>query len=804
MITQSATGGRSGGCGCGGGGSRSASLYTGSSAGGCSCGGGGGCGCGGGGQCETCATETIVRPNFFSGQLLTEDDLQLLGDYVAAKNRLHNRHLFGDGVVCGLEVTCHPCGGGQVIVGAGYALDCCGNDIVVQCQQTLDINRMVRALRQERLGGFDCGDPCAKPATKPETAPAGTATGTAGASAAARARELFNVGDIAGALVTGGSLPPIARLPGTPRPTSATPETPETPAPPPRERREYCLYVRYCQSLTDPVSPYATDDPCGPVTCRETRMREGFRFELRCREEQRGPVSVLSRVCECFEDFPQLERAQKSLASIGKYTETVRAAIERLRTGEPIQFEPASVDELRQALEALKAAPAARPTPAAAAEGTPLREAARSTVPHAAAEPAAGQDVAERVGRTIDAARDAATLLARFLATEPARRQELMTARPELIELTRTAPATLREAMQRIEPELDALPTPWDREHVRAHLEVIGRLASFAEGGATPPRPELESVRQGIIVTERFAQRTMVDLEAIRQWLLDRLDCNPHVTDCTLRRDILAIVLPTTGLVGKQGAYDASQFTDPAKALLRAFYRYVISCVCSAILPVCQPCDDPAVLLACLQVDDCDVVRVCNMDRKFVLNGVTLRYWLPVIADLGDVLERFCCPLVLCDDEDEDDEKLGRRVLTWDRLAVGLLRTTLARACGADYDESRLESIGSAVAWRLRTARSPIIRNVRELQEHVAAATSAAITAAPATVATPAAPAGPLAPGAAAAPSAVSADLVRELRERAEQSASEISALRKQLEDLRRDIPPRRGRRSGPLEGGDR
>src|SRR5277367_2241641 len=126
-------------CGCGGSGAATASP----------------CNCGGGGACATCQGQSYVRPLFFAGQLLTEDDLQSLGDYVVAKNRLHNRHLFGDGVACGLGVTCAPCEKGHVTVNPGYALDCCGNDIVVACPQDLDINQMVHQL-MTKLRQADC------------------------------------------------------------------------------------------------------------------------------------------------------------------------------------------------------------------------------------------------------------------------------------------------------------------------------------------------------------------------------------------------------------------------------------------------------------------------------------------------------------------------------------------------------------------------------------------------------------------------------------------------------------------------
>ena len=130
------------------------------------------CGCGGqkpwGGSagaspctCEdqppACPTSGVLRPNFFAGQLLTEDDLQQITAYSSGKRRLTNRYVFGTGVVCGLKVCpAGPQAPGSIIVEPGYALDCCGNDIVLSCPYTIDVNAMVRAL------GLDCGDPCAQ------------------------------------------------------------------------------------------------------------------------------------------------------------------------------------------------------------------------------------------------------------------------------------------------------------------------------------------------------------------------------------------------------------------------------------------------------------------------------------------------------------------------------------------------------------------------------------------------------------------------------------------------------------------
>ncbi len=216
------------------------------------------CACGGS-TCEPPAA--FLRPRFFPGQLLTEDDLGKLVEYVAAKNRLHNRFLFGDGVVCGLEVACHPCGGGKVIVRPGYALDCCGDDIVVPCATELDVNQMVRDLLRARLG-VDCGDPCKKAAEAGQNGEEADETGAAERAA------------------TSGS-----------RPAATKPETAE---------RRYCLYVRYCEKPAEPVAPYTTDDPCAAQACQFSRIQEGYSFELRCVEEEPDRPDFFQSMSECL------------------------------------------------------------------------------------------------------------------------------------------------------------------------------------------------------------------------------------------------------------------------------------------------------------------------------------------------------------------------------------------------------------------------------------------------------------------------------------------------------------------------
>jgi hypothetical protein len=107
--------------------------------------------------CPVCGgLECLCRPRFFAGQLLTETDLNRLDHYIVAKNKLHNRHLHGWGVACGMEVVCDACGN-QVVVRAGYALSPCGDDIVLCGDETVDICQLIAGCCQPQPD--DCFPP---------------------------------------------------------------------------------------------------------------------------------------------------------------------------------------------------------------------------------------------------------------------------------------------------------------------------------------------------------------------------------------------------------------------------------------------------------------------------------------------------------------------------------------------------------------------------------------------------------------------------------------------------------------------
>ena len=116
--------------------------------------------------CKQCATScgcpactglaTAERPLFGTGMTLSAADLTALQDYVVTKNRLHNRYQHGWGVVCGLEVLCHDCEG-SVTIRPGYAIDPCGDDIVVADAVRFDVLEAIRdCTRLTRRRGDDC------------------------------------------------------------------------------------------------------------------------------------------------------------------------------------------------------------------------------------------------------------------------------------------------------------------------------------------------------------------------------------------------------------------------------------------------------------------------------------------------------------------------------------------------------------------------------------------------------------------------------------------------------------------------
>ena len=79
-------------------------------------------------------SDSLERPRFHFGKLVTPEDLALEQLYFLEKLKRHNRSLHGFGIVSGLRVTTES---GKIAVGAGMALDCQGNEVVIGRVQIL-------------------------------------------------------------------------------------------------------------------------------------------------------------------------------------------------------------------------------------------------------------------------------------------------------------------------------------------------------------------------------------------------------------------------------------------------------------------------------------------------------------------------------------------------------------------------------------------------------------------------------------------------------------------------------------------
>lgn len=95
------------------------------------------CGCA---PCEEpcCELECVDRPRFYCGQLLGDDDLTALVEWTRGRLR-RARYRHGWGVVCGLNVRCDHETPTAVVLSPGYAVDCCGEDIVVCDEVRIDL-----------------------------------------------------------------------------------------------------------------------------------------------------------------------------------------------------------------------------------------------------------------------------------------------------------------------------------------------------------------------------------------------------------------------------------------------------------------------------------------------------------------------------------------------------------------------------------------------------------------------------------------------------------------------------------------
>ncbi len=496
-----------------------------------------GCGCGG----ASAWPSAFVRPRFFAGQLLTEDDLSLLVDYTTAKNRLYNRNVLGPGVICGMEVGCDPCGGGHVVVRPGHALDCRGNDIVLSCKEKVDVAALVRELRVSSLG-VTCDDPCDD------------------------------------------------------------------------GRRGYGLYVRYEETAVDPVAPYATEEPCPSPGCAPSRVREGFRFVVKYDDPDDHRYNPGTRLLASVGPRGRYEEVRAKGQRFARYLDPMAAAI-AVGT-RPIRFDPVDAERYTRSLEWLRGSGEGEPSSDVAIEMTEHVRALASAVARYDMHDAAGQEeIRGRIGEIGEARQALATACARLGTTDP--------------EQVWTDPVRRSIALSVV-------------------AETMARVVPDAPGADAPL--EVRLLAQGTPVSNVLQAEFRRDLDQIRAWLLGRLDRAPGVADCTLRDMVRGVrmpqLLPTPEpdpgqrlTIGELG-----EIQEAAATLTTAVTRFVTDAACATLNPPCTDCTDTDVLLAHLELDDCDVVRVCSATREQVLpGGSAYGEWLPKLYPLRALAEKLCC-----------------------------------------------------------------------------------------------------------------------------------------------------------------
>ena len=81
---------------------------------------------------------TFRRNRYFAGRLLSAEDFAAEQQYFLSKNRLHNRLLYGSGIVAGLSCKLD---GQKLRIEPGVAIDCAGREIVVSDPVEVDLQQ---------------------------------------------------------------------------------------------------------------------------------------------------------------------------------------------------------------------------------------------------------------------------------------------------------------------------------------------------------------------------------------------------------------------------------------------------------------------------------------------------------------------------------------------------------------------------------------------------------------------------------------------------------------------------------------
>jgi hypothetical protein len=99
-------------------------------------------------DCLPCGLHTPQRNAYFDGKTLVARDFTDEQEYHRGHRQMHNALLHGTGTVCGLKVVAHPtedCRRELAVLEPGYALDCCGREIVVPARTPIPVRSLLAA-----------------------------------------------------------------------------------------------------------------------------------------------------------------------------------------------------------------------------------------------------------------------------------------------------------------------------------------------------------------------------------------------------------------------------------------------------------------------------------------------------------------------------------------------------------------------------------------------------------------------------------------------------------------------------------
>jgi hypothetical protein len=448
------------------------------------------------------------------------------------------------------------------VVGPGYALDHCGNDIVVSCPASVDILAMVRELRTKLRGGADCGDPC-QDDDKPEGPKA------------------------------------LRKKQGT-------------------KDRVYCLYLRYAEEDAEPVAPYTTDEACADTGCQPTRVKEGYRFELRCSSGGDRPDDVLSHALACIGEFIHSESSFAATRAITLQAQRLRVAHKLIdfytqRHYAPISRGDAYYDRLGS-----------------------LRNQLENALNN-------DRNDAERV---VEAYRDLATQTARWYMQLELHRDYLKSHQSALqarVDEVAHVLAARGDEVKQI--ARDGLDTHLDKEVV-VELVALTRVWVPLDEKNRRSTDMYQSSHEALLFvagaphSPRLSGLFAEAMRDLRRELLDKIAGSPR-SHCDLVEKIDGMVLPG-GLGNELRRSDVDSLLAGVDRLSESILRYFQECFCAALAPSCPAGEDPGVLLASLRVDECQVTNICNLGKKWLLSAANLRYWLGPLRLVGKLLESVC------------------------------------------------------------------------------------------------------------------------------------------------------------------